>query len=347
MKPKIISNIIPAVILCMMLAGCERTETAAESAIRSIESGDYETAESVAEASISATGGDKLTYRAKGIALLGAGDYQRAIDAFVAALSCSNGIVEYNDFDISFYLAVAEFKNGDPEAARSTVDAILNLRPEDDGAYFLRGKIDLALGNKEDALADFDRTVELAPTDYDRYVGIYEQLHANGYDSEASEYLTRAMSAGDRLSDYNKGVLEYYLGSYTDARTDLENAKKSGNNENLTLYLGRTYEALGDSSYAMTLYNDYIRENSAAGRVYEQLAGCMMANEDYEGALNTIESGLSLGNGEGTRGMMFERVVAYERLYDFESAKKSMDEYLSRYPDDETAKRENIFLSSR
>ena len=347
MKPKIISNIITAVILSLMLSGCDRTETAAESALGSVEAGDYATAESVAEAGISATGGDKLTYRAKGIALLGEGDYQRAVDAFIAALSFSNGIVESNDIDISYYLAVAEYKNGDPESARSTVDAILNLRPGDDGAYFLRGKIDLALGNKEDAIADFDKSVELAPSNYDRYVGIYEELHANGYDSEASDYLTRAMSAGNKLSDYNKGVLEYYLGSYTDARGDLENARKSGNNENLTLYLGKTYEALGDSSYAMTLYNDYIRENSTAGRIYEQLVNCMMVNGDYEGALNMIESGLSIGNGEGVKGMMFDRVVAYERLYDFDSAKKYMDEYLSRYPDDETAKRESVFLNSR
>ncbi len=330
-----------------MLTGCERTQTAAENVIASVEAGDYANAESVADSAISASGGDKLTYRAKGIALLAAGDYQRAVDAFVAALGCSNGIVEQTDIDISCYLAVAEYKKGDMEGARSTVDAILNLRPKDDGAYFLRGKINLALGDKEAALSDFDKTVELSPENYDRYVGIYEVLHSNGHDSEASAYLEKAMAAGNKLSDYNKGVLEYYLGSYTDARGDLENARKSENNENLTLYLGRTYEALGDPSYAMTLYGDFIRENSSAGRIYEQLANCMMANGDYKGALDTIESGLSLGNGEGEKGMMFDRVVAYEMLYEFDSAKKSMDEYLAKYPDDEVAKRENIFLSSR
>ena len=309
--------------------------------------GDYETAESVADAAIKGGIADKLTYRVKGIADLGEGKFEDATDSFIRALSCSNGIVEQADIDISYYLAVAQYKDGDLEEAHKTMDAIIALRPEADGAYFLRGKIDLAMGNKDAAMSDFDRTVQLAPENYDRYVGIYEELHAKGYDGEAAAYLEKAISAGNKLSDYNKGVLEYYLGSYTDARNDLENAKKKSTGEDLTLYLGKTYEALGDDGYAMTLYEEYLRTNSAAGRVYEQLATCRLKKGDYEGALDTIESGLSLGSGEGAQGMMFERIVAYERLYDFESAKKNMEEYLKLYPDDEVARRESVFLSSR
>ncbi len=289
----------------------------------------------------------KLAYRSRGITQLSEGDYSGAMDSFAAALSCSNGLIEAADIDISFYMAVAEYKSGDIERARKTVDSIIALRPEDDGAYFVRGKINLALGNKDEAISDFDRSVSLAPANYDRYVGIYEELHAEGYDTEASGYLETALAAGGKLSDYNKGVLEYYMGAYTDARGDLETAKKSQNSENLTLYLGKTYEALGDDTYAMTLYSDYLRENSSAGRIYEQLAACRLKTGDYEGALETIEAGVSLGEGEGLAGMMFDRVVAYERLYDFESAKKSMEEYLQMFPDDEVARRENVFLSSR
>lgn len=290
---------------------------------------------------------DKLTYRSQGIASLSEGKSEDAENAFIRALSCSNGFIEQADIDISYYLAVAQFKSGDYEGARATTDAIAAIRPDDDAAYFLRGKIELAQNDKEAALADFDRTVQLAPTNYDRFVGIYEELHAKGFDGEGAAYLEKAISAGEKLSDYNKGVLEYYLGSYTDARNDLENAKKSASGEDLTLYLGRTYEALGDDGYAMTLYEEYLRTDSSAGRVYEQLATCRLNKGDYEGALDTIESGLSLGGGQSQQGMMFERIVAYERLYDFASAKKYMEEYLELYPDDDVARRESVFLSSR
>lgn len=330
-----------------ILAGCADSESASYRAIEAVGLRDYETAVSVADSAIQAGGADKLTYRAKGIALLGEGDYEKAADTFVQALSCSNGLIEQADIDISYYLAVAEYKMGNLERSKETMDAILGLRPKDDGAYFLRGKVELAMGDKEAAISDFDKTVTLAPSDYDRYVGIYEELFAKGYEADASAYLEKAMSAGSKLSDYNKGVLEYYLGSYTDARNDLENAKKSGNNENLTLYLGRTYEALGDTTYAITLYEEYLRENSSAGRIYEQLATCKVKKGEYEPALETIEAGLSLGNGEGLKGLMFDRVVAYEMLYDFDNAKKCMEEYLREFPDDEVAKRENVFLSSR
>ena len=347
MKQQKILNLIAVCASALLLAGCSDTESAAYKAAQALSSGDFETAGAVADSAIKATGGDKLMYRTKGIAALAAGDYDAATDALISALYCSNGIVDQADIDISYYLAVAEYKKGDHESAKQTADAILGMRPKDDAAYFLRGKINLAMGNKAEAVSDFDSTIKLAPDNYDRYVGIYEELHAKGYDAEAAGYLEKAMSAGNKLSDYNKGVLEYYLASYTDARTDLENARKKGDSENLALYLGRTYEALGDSSYAMTIYEEYLRTDSSAGKIYEQLAACRMQQGMYEEALDTIETGLSLGGGEGMQGLMFDRVVAYERLYDFDSAKKSMDEYLAVFPDDEVAKRENVFLSSR
>ena len=346
MKHHLSVNLI-TIAAAILLSGCADNESASAKAEAALKDRDFATAAAVADSAISAAGGDKMMYRTKGIAYLAEGEYDKAKDALVSALSCSNGIVTGSDIDISYYLAVAEYKSGDIEGARSTVDAILALRPKDDGAYFLHGKICLALGDKQGAISDFDRTVTLAPENYDRYVGIYEELYAYGYEGEASAYLEKAMSAGGKLSDYNKGLLEYYLGSYTDARNDLENAKKSKNSENLTLYLGKTYEALGDATYAMSLYEEYIRENSSAGRIYEQLATCQLEKGEYESVLETCEAGLALGNNEGVKGLMFARVVAYERLYDFASAKKSMDEYLAVYPDDEVAKRENIFLSSR
>ncbi len=339
-------DIIIICLAALFLAGCSKNENAVDSSMEAIAAKDYDTAVAIAGQAVEG-GGGKLARRAKGIAHLARGEYEMAAQSFTDALACSNGLVDKTDIDVSYYLAVAQYKMGNIEDALGTCDAIIGIRPGDDGAYFLRGKIELALGNKEEAIASFDKTVELSPTDYDRYVGIYEELHARGYEDEASSYLEKAMSAGNKLSDYNKGVLEYYLLSYTDARNDLENAKKKGNSENLTLYLGKTYEALGDSSYAMSLYDEYLRQDPSAGRIYEQLATCKVKMEDYEGALETIDSGLSLGNGEGEAGLMFDRIVAYEMLYDFENAKKSMDEYLKLYPDDEVAKRENIFLSSR
>ena len=347
MKHQTLSKIIAIGFAAALLTGCNDTESASQTASDALAAGDYETAVQVASSAIESGAGDKQLYRAKAIALLARGDYEQAESTFLQAFSCSNGFIDRFDIDSSYYMAVAQFKKGEHAQAKETLDSIIALRPKEDGAYYLRGKVELAMQDKESALADFDRTVTLAPENYDRYVGIYEDLHSRGYDGEASSYLEKAMSAGNKLSDYNKGVLEYYLGSYTDARNDLENARKKTDNENLTLYLGKTYEALGDDGYAMSIYEEFVRLNPNAGRIYDQLASCQIKKGDYEGALTTIESGLSLGGGDGMQGLMFNRVVAYERSYDFTKAKKAMDEYLKLYPDDETAVRENVFLSSR
>lgn len=346
MKQKTIIVFLIFIFAAIALSGCRGDEGSDGSTEQALQNGDYAGAVSIADATL-ADGADKMAGRAKGIALMGQGQYEQAVQAFVEALACSNGIIEATDIDISYYLAVAEYKSGDAASALSTTEAICALRPKDDGAYFLKGKIELASGDKDAALSDFDKTIELADDNYDRYVGIYEELHARGYDAEAASYLEKAMTAGNRLSDYNKGVLEYYLGAYTDARGDLEEARKSGSSENLILYLGRTYEALGDPAYAITLYESFIRENPTAGSVYEELANCRMNAGDYEGALSTIEAGMNAGGGEGKKGMMFDRAVAYEMMYDFENAAKYMQEYLAEYPDDEVAKRENLFLSTR
>lgn len=337
-----------ALLSAVAFCGCA---TAGDSAIgkvtAAINEGNYSEAESIASGVIGKGENDKALLRLRGIARLGEGQYDPAISDFVASLGLSNGIVNSSDIDTSFYLATAEFKNGDLKASETTLSAIAGIRPKDERAYYLRGKVKLAGGDKTGAMVDFDKAIGLAPTKYDYYIGIFEELAGAGYEDEGKNYLEKAYSAGNKLSSYNKGVIEYYMESYTDARNDLENAKKSDESESVILYLAKTYEALGDNGYAQNLLETFALSNSGCGKVYAELAYLKLSQEDYEGALSTIETGLTSGGGEGTKGLMFNKIVAYENLYDFDNAKTAMEEYLALYPDDSVALRENVFLSSR
>lgn len=331
-----------------MLCACSADEQSAVAKCEgAIKNGDYAGAVSIATGAIGQGEGERALYRLRGIAELGDGQYDAAIGDFVETLNMSNGLIYGLDIDTSYYLATAEFKNGDLDACIGTLSAISNIKPKEDRAYYLRGKVELAKGDKTSAMVDFDKALSLAPANYDYYVGIYEELAGAGYETEGKEYLEKAISQGGKMSDYNKGVIEYCLGSYTDARNDLENAKKSGENENLILYLAKTYEALGDFGYAQNIMETFALSNQDCSKIYGELAYLKMTQKDYEGALSSIEAGLSGGGTQGRRGLMFNKVVAYEYLYDFASAKTAMEEYLEKYPDDKTALRENIFLSSR
>ena len=70
---------------------------------------------------------------------------------------------------------------------------------------------------------------------------------------------------------------------------------------------------------------------------------------DYQSALNHYNLGLqSEGNSaELTQEMEFNQIAAYEKLYDWESAKAKIEEYIAKYPDDEAAKKEAEFLRTR
>ena len=84
-------------------------------------------------------------------------------------------------------------------------------------------------------------------------------------------------------------------------------------------------------------------------RGHNLLASCEMQLGDYQSALNHYNLGLqSEGNSaELTQEMEFNQIAAYEKLYEWESAKAKIEEYIAKYPDDEAAKKEAEFLRTR
>ena len=314
-----------------------------------IERGDFDSAMTLFDSALNEGEDARAALRGKGMAALALGNYDAAQSHLRSALSESNGIIKDIDIDIAYYLAVAEYRSGDPDGAIKTYDAILEIRPEEDNAYYMRGKAYLMQGDKSKALSDYEMAVSLAPQDYDHYLRICEDLREAGYESEGDEYLRRVMDSGSKLSDYQLGVFNYYLGNYTEARNYLENARGGKKtDENLILYLGRTYEELGDMNYAISLYDGYIAEGGeeSAG-AYVRLGLAKMQLGDYQGALDAFESGINMGGGSYMQSLLYNKIVAYEYMRDFATAKKLIAEYVEKYPGDEKAARENIFLSTR
>lgn len=348
MKRKIVSFILT--ISLLSLAGCSSSDASLmNQGYAMVEEGEYSGAIAIFDRALSEENvSERDVLRAKGIAYMGCSNYEKAVQCFEDALRLSNGIVTETDLDTSCYMAVAQYRKGMSREAVDTLTYIIDFESGNANAHYLRGKLELIQGNKDAALADFDSAVTIEPDDYDAYIRICEDLRESGYADESNEYIQKAMAVSSRLSSYNRGVLEYYLGNYTDARNDLEEArKKSQLSENGALYLGKTYEALGDVEYAVTIYEEGIAENPDSNQLYNQLVLTKFGQKDYNGAITVIDQALQTGNNAGAQSLMFNRIVAYEYLYDFDNAAKYMKEYLDVYPDDETAKREYIFLSTR
>lgn len=288
-----------------------------------------------------------LTYRGKGMAYLGLGEYDKALSAFQMALDQSNGLLKKVDFDINYYMAVAEVKSGKYDDAIKTYSSIIQVNKNSSDAYYLRGKVNLEKDNLSDAKADFDKAIELDKDNPKLYINIHKDLLSHGYDADAKAYINTGVATVSKPTPYELGIFNYYLGDYTQARNYFEEASDTKKTEEGIVYLGKTYVALNDAAYATALYEEYINNNKTAAIVCNELGLLKAATKDYEGAKAAFDSGLQVDNPSCKQALLFNKIVANEYLGNFAEAEKDMKSYLAQFPDDKNAQREDIFLSSR
>ena len=272
--------------------------------------------------------------------------YDQAVEYFTQALELSDGWVQNVDYDMNYYLAAAYTKNGQPAEAKKVYDAILGLKPEEKDAYFLRGSAELELGDYESAKADFDQAISMDPKNYDRLIEIYEALAAHGYREVGQEYLQNVLDTAKQLDAYDSGRIYYYLGEYQKAYLALDEARDKGGADSY-LYLGRAYAATGDYNYASSVYNNYLSKQGPNAEIYNELGLCEMAKKEYQNALAAFQAGKQIEGNSLMQTLCFNEIVAYEYLEDYQQAEILMNAYLQNYPDDQTAIREQQFLSTR
>lgn len=340
-----------AAVACIMvtcaLTGCGKENAKTSEGMQLIQNLDYQGALTAFEEAEGLQENSRLIARGKGIAYVGMTEYEEAITCFQEALAGSNGWVESIDYDLNYYLAGAYTKNGQPAEAERTYDAILALKPEEEDAYFLRGGVRLELGNYEGAKVDFDKVLSMNKNNYDRLIEIYQVLEHHGYKEVGKEYLQTALdNASGKMDVYDSGRIYFYLGEYQKAYIALEEAKENGDPDSY-LYLGKAYEATGDYNYASSVYSSYISKNPDNAAIYNQLGMCEMAKREYQKALEAFQAGLKIEDSGLQQTLSFNEIVAYEYLGEYDQAKVLLGNYLKLYPDDEVAKREKDFLSSR
>lgn len=336
-------------IMITVLTGCNTGNkneniTAGMEAVSSL---DYDGALASFEMAKEAGEDERLLYRGEGLAYMGKTMYAEAAQDFEAALSLSDGRVNRMDYDINYYLATAYFKQGELGRAIDVYSAIIALKDNEIDAYYLRGVIYAKQGNLDMAKEDFDKTIALNRSDYDRLIEIYGILAAEGYKETGQEYLQAAMDAGTKdMTNYEKGRICYYLEDYENARTYLEKARDESGYE-AVLFLGKTYETLGDNNYAISVYNTYLESEGSNPQVLNQLGLCKMQTGDYTGALGNFQTAMNIEDNGMMQILKMNEIIAYERLGEYKNAAVLMDSYLKTYPDDQEAQREYIFLQTR
>lgn len=336
-------------ILMALLAGCsgKNKNENIKAAMAAIEALDYDGALVLFEAARETGEDERLLCRGEGLAYMGKTMYGEAAEAFEKALSLSDGRVISMDYDINYYLAAAYYKQGELGKAADVYSAMIGLRESEKDAYYLRGVIYTNQGRLDEAKADFDKAISLDSSDYDRLIDIYSILESEGYKETGQEYLQAAMNAGTKgMTNFEKGRICYYLEDYENARTYLEKARDEGGYE-AVLFLGRTYETMGDNNYAISVYNTFLGNDGPNPQVLNQLGLCRMQTGDYEGALSSFQAAMNIEDNSMMQTLKLNEVIAYERLGEYKNAAVLLDNYLKTYPDDQEAKREYTFLHTR
>ena len=348
MKEKYAVSLCIIAVMISGITGCSNTTTSnIKAGMDAIGIMDYETALASFEKAIVTGENKEEAYRGQGLAFMGLTQYEEAQKALLEALNSHVGRPDALAFDINYYLAASYYKTGDLSQAADVYSAILELKPEETQAYYLRGCAELDSNQYEKAIADYEAAMLLAPQDYDLFIDIFLKLDQNGYTDAGTVYLQTLLDENnEKMNLYDQGRICYYLKDYENARNHLEEARLDSNDADIITMLGKTYEALGDNNYAATIYTGYLKETQSAD-IWNRLGLCRMELEDYQSALEAFQTGIKLNDSQMMQTLSYNEVVAYEYLQQYNQAIVSMEAYLDKYPDDAKALREYEFLKTR
>ena len=335
--------------LSLMLSGCgvPKAKGFTETAMGEIEALEYETALETLNSAEEEGENPALIARGRGIANLGLARYEEACANFLEVLSYSDWQVDDLDYDVNYYLAETYEKMKDYDNAVSTYTDILNLKGREVTALYRRGCDYLILDKHDLAATDFDKALTLDPDNYDLRIEVAGRLSEAGYEDEGRSYLEQFLIEKEKkLSKFDKGRIYFYMEDYENAKIYFEDARDD-DDQNTILFLGKTYEMLGDYNYATSTYQNYLTRHPESAVIYNQLGLSRIKSGDYSGAREAFSAARNLGNTGLDQMLGYNEIVANEYMGDFDRAKSLMDEYLRKYPDDQDALRENIFLSTR
>ena len=343
MKKKILG--ITGILLCL-LGGCSSSPTSYETGKENLEQQNYTQAIESFQNAVEEDDHTAESWRGIGVAWTEQGVYDKAQEAFETALGLAGESGRALRKDLYLYLADAQYHQGDYQSCVDTCDSLLKIGKENDG-YFLRGSAYLHLKEYNRADSDFAKVIS-GSKNYEDYLDVYMVYRNCGLNADGSAYLEEGLKIeADNGEDYyNKGRIYYYLEDYENARKALETSADKGY-AMARIYLGKVYLAMGENEKARETYDQCMKEKDRTAEAYNGLAYCSASEEDYETALSYIQEGLDQAAQEEQQSLLFNQIIIYEKMTDYDSAREKLSEYLELYPADENAIRENYFLETR
>ena len=150
---------------------------------------------------------------------------------------------------------------------------------------------------------------------------------------------------------YSDGVEYLENGEYEQAEEAFSKAIEKEEN------VAESYRGLGIALWEQKEYEACVKALKAAlenggeetAAIDSMIANCAMELENYPEAIQFYVLGISdeKASDELKQEMEFNLIAAYEKQGEWELAKEKLAEYVEKYPDDEKAAKEALFLETR
>jgi len=333
--------------LCAILAlsGCtsKEIESHYEDAVAALEAGDYDFAKAQFQSIADSEKMVSESYRGIGIAEFQQGNYAEAAIAFSKSLLYLEGDHPEFEKDVKSYLAISRIQRMEYDEAIKIYDELIEDYDEAE-YYYLRGKCYIAQKSYDKAEADFDASAQRS-TDATLFLNIYQIYNDLQMNADGADYLERGLELLNDSDYYSHGLIYYYLQEYNNAKDALIQAVNRDHDVEAMLLLGKVYLAMEDVASARAMYNEYVGDEEVAAEAYNGLALCDMEQGNYDSALMNIQKGLTFGDTEAEKSLLFNEICIYEQLSDWNNARTKVEEYLMKYPGDEKVLREQQFLN--
>ncbi len=237
---------------------------------------------------LAATSKDAGASAAFGMALAGAGRYDKAEPFLTQALALAPA-----DFNLLFHLGVVAWHNGHYERARESLEAALRLQPKNVDVLYDLACVEQAAGRNEAALRLLVQGAGLAParSDIQKLLAITTGDLGAIADSAAAWDRYLKLQPDDDVARRERGFAAFQMGQFEQGVAELERFVKLHPDDPVGHFeLGAAEnkdnpaQALAEFDRALALKKDFGAAHSARGSLYYQMGKPEAALADLEAA---------------------------------------------------------------
>lgn len=167
----------------------------------------------------------------------------------------------------------------------------------------------------------------------------YEYSLIKLWENEKSDELSYLLNVAYGLQLYEwkdyREALPILLQAYEDGYSDL------------VLYVGSCYGQIGDLENMQIYYDVFLRKNEMNSFMYAQYAAIALDEGNLEQALSYIEQGKQLEDQSNLKELLFDEIVYYEKIKDYNTAFEKAKAFIENYPNDVDGKNEYDLLYTR